>query len=163
MLDDEDRDSQLELLKSHQRTLSILLRQQAKQGGEGYALPGVISGIEEAREHIRRIKEELRKNGVEVDEGPNDTPYTAEPERSRLQILQALASLEAEHGRHVSPHEIAATIDLEAPVISDYLEDMEAEPMKYVELIRWRGDNQVALVAKLTAKGRLYIRAQTRS
>jgi hypothetical protein len=165
MLDDEDRNDQLELLKSHRHTLSILLHQQAKQGGEGYALPGVINGIKEAREHIRHIKEELRKNGVEVEDGPNDTPYTSEPERSRLQILQALVSLEAQHERAIAPFEIAAMINLEAPVIADYLEAMgqEPEPKRYVELIQWeaRDDNgRRPLVARMTAKGRLYVRTQ---
>jgi hypothetical protein len=94
MLDDEDRDSQLDLLRTHQHALSIYLRQQTKQGGEAQASMAVMFGIDEARENIRRIKEDLRKNGVEVEDRPNDTPHTSDPERFRLQVLQALARLE---------------------------------------------------------------------
>lgn len=64
---------QQRLLITHRRTLAILLQQKA-QLTSAYTPPGIISGIAEAREHIRHIKQALREWGVTVDEEPNDEP-----------------------------------------------------------------------------------------
>jgi hypothetical protein len=71
MPDQEEVDSQIELLTVYRRSLSRYLRQQA-QLGEAYAPPAVFEGIQEARENIRRIKGILRSWGVKIEDHPND-------------------------------------------------------------------------------------------
>jgi hypothetical protein len=67
---DEIEELQL-LLAAHRQTLTILLKQVARQG-EAYAQPGQINGIAEARAEIARLKQTLRDEGVEVADAPND-------------------------------------------------------------------------------------------
>jgi hypothetical protein len=71
MPDQEEVDSQIELLTVYRRNLSRYLRQQA-QLGEAYAPPAVFEGIQEARENIHRIKRILRFWGVNIEDHPND-------------------------------------------------------------------------------------------
>lgn len=71
MLRQDDIEQQLELLKAHRSTLAHLLRQQALVGA-AYASPGVLMGIYEARDSIRRIKQILRNWGVVVEDHPDD-------------------------------------------------------------------------------------------
>lgn len=71
-LDQEAIDNQLALLTTHRRTLAHLLQQAAQFGGEVFAPPQTANGIAEARAEIRRIKSVLRKNGVQIENEPND-------------------------------------------------------------------------------------------
>jgi len=71
-LDQEAITQQLALLAAHRRTLAHLLQQAAQFGGEVFAPPQTANGIAEARQQLRRIKAVLRKNGVQVDDDPND-------------------------------------------------------------------------------------------
>jgi DNA polymerase III delta prime subunit len=71
-LDQDTISAQLDLLAAHRRTLAVLLQQQALLGGRAYATPGIINGIAEAQSSIQRIKEQLRANGVPVEDEPND-------------------------------------------------------------------------------------------
>jgi hypothetical protein len=64
MLDQESIEQQRQILAVHRRTLAHLLTQQATLTS-AYTPPGVMQGIDEARENIRRIKTILR-----VDEPP---------------------------------------------------------------------------------------------
>jgi hypothetical protein len=73
MLSPEEITQQQELLAAYRRTLAVYLRQQAEIG-HAYSPPGLISGIGDSREHIRRIKENLRASGVQVSDGPSDLP-----------------------------------------------------------------------------------------
>src|SRR5215213_3401522 len=70
MLDQETIDAQLGQLASHRQRLGMLLQQQAKLGV--YTPPYVLIDIQEAQSAIRRIKEQLRTDGVPVDDEPND-------------------------------------------------------------------------------------------
>lgn len=67
-----------ERLAAHRETLATLLTQRA-QLGSAYAPPGVASGIREAREEIRRIKESLHGWGVVVEDLPDDGAVPAPP------------------------------------------------------------------------------------
>jgi tetratricopeptide (TPR) repeat protein len=69
-LDQETINAQLELLAVHRRTLVVYLRQQAQLGV--LAPPGVFNGIAETQSAIRRIKEQLRADGVPVEDHPDD-------------------------------------------------------------------------------------------
>lgn len=69
---------QQELLEAYRSTLANYLKQQALQGGAPYALPGVLNGIREARENIKRIKLNLRIWGVQVDDHLDDTEQRIE-------------------------------------------------------------------------------------
>jgi hypothetical protein len=69
-LDQETINAQLELLAAHRRTLAVYLRQQAQLGV--LAPPGVFNGIAEAQSAIRHIKEQLRADGVPIEDEPND-------------------------------------------------------------------------------------------
>jgi tetratricopeptide (TPR) repeat protein len=71
-LDQEAITQQLTFLATHRRTLAHLLQQAAQYGGEVFAPPQTANGIAEARQQIRRIKAILRKNGVQLDDVPND-------------------------------------------------------------------------------------------
>src|SRR6266540_4372517 len=63
-LDQEAITQQLALLAAHRRTLAVYLRQQAELGV--LAPPGIINGIAETQNVIRRIKDQLRADGVLV-------------------------------------------------------------------------------------------------
>jgi hypothetical protein len=67
----EDIQDQLELLATHRRTLRVYLRQQANLGAS-YAPPGIVSGIEETRRAIAKVKSNLRSWGVKVGDHPDD-------------------------------------------------------------------------------------------
>src|SRR6266498_5613781 len=69
-LDQEAITQQLALLAAHRRTLAVYLRQQAELGV--LAPPGIINGIAETQNVIRRIKDQLRADGVLVEDEPND-------------------------------------------------------------------------------------------
>lgn len=71
MQDQNEIVDQLDLLKTHRRTLAHLLQQQAMLG-KSFAPPGVSHGILEARESIHRIKVTLRQRDVQVEDQPND-------------------------------------------------------------------------------------------
>ncbi|HET9222958.1 MAG TPA: hypothetical protein VFO07_10660 [Roseiflexaceae bacterium] len=73
MLSPEEIAQQQELLAAYRRTLNVYLRQLAEIG-RPYSPPGLVSGISDSREHIRRIKQTLRAAGVDVGDGPNDFP-----------------------------------------------------------------------------------------
>lgn len=77
MLDPEEIVAQRELLTMYRRTLRHYLKQQASLG-EAYTPPGIINGIYEAREHIRRIKETLTRWGISVERYPDDQPSLPE-------------------------------------------------------------------------------------
>ena len=70
----EDIRNQQDLLATYRRTLAHYLKQYAAQGGSAYVLPNVAQGIEEARNHIQRIKGVLREWGILTDDHPNDSP-----------------------------------------------------------------------------------------
>jgi hypothetical protein len=67
--DQEAINAQLELPAAHRRTLAIYLRQQAQFGL--LAPLAVFNGIAVAQNAIRRIKEQLRSDGVPVEDEPN--------------------------------------------------------------------------------------------
>lgn len=59
------------LLTINRRNLRLYLKQKTILG-ETYVPPGVVNGIYEAREDIRRIKQTLRSIGVFVEDLPED-------------------------------------------------------------------------------------------
>ncbi len=83
MLDQDAIEQQRQLLITHRRTLTHLLKQQATLTS-AHTPPGIAHGIDEARENIRRIKTTLRISGVEVDDYPDDEPPTPSSGRDLL-------------------------------------------------------------------------------
>lgn len=77
MPDQEEIVAQQELLRIYRRNLREYLKQQALQG-EAFVQPGVVNGIQEAREQIARIKGILRNWSVQVEDHPNDEPSAYE-------------------------------------------------------------------------------------
>jgi hypothetical protein len=78
MPEQADIDDQQSLLRTYRRTLSIYLRQRVELGA-GYAPPGLIHGIDDARENIRRLKSILRQWGAAVEDLPSDEESTPAP------------------------------------------------------------------------------------
>jgi hypothetical protein len=98
----EEIANQQELLHAHRRTLHHCLRQQAALGV--LTPPGVVACIDEARDHIYRIKAVLRTWGIEVDDAPDDEPPTISSDdkasTSALEVSQALT--QAYHQKYQS-------------------------------------------------------------
>lgn len=90
MADQETITGSLELLRSHRRTLRVLLNQEAL-AGEAAVPPAVASGIDDARAEIARLKADLRGWGVAVDDEAGDTALPARPQPARLAGLPPLA------------------------------------------------------------------------
>lgn len=92
----DDIDMQRDLLRAHRRTLAELLKQQAMLG-VAYTPPGVLHGIGNARDAIRRSKETLRGWGADVEDLPDDLPVEeqvpASPSAQAGAGLEALADL----------------------------------------------------------------------
>lgn len=96
MLSPEEIAEQEQLLAAHRHTLAIYLKQQAEIG-HAYSPPALISGIDEARSNIRRIKAALKGTGVEVAEDPDDEEpprLFGLPRKNRVpEIVLGLASV----------------------------------------------------------------------
>jgi hypothetical protein len=75
MLSPEEIDEQQKLLATYRHTLAIYLKQRAMIG-HAYSPPALITGIEEARGNIKRIKAALRGGGVVVPDDPDDESTT---------------------------------------------------------------------------------------
>jgi hypothetical protein len=71
MPSDEEIKAQQELLYAYRRTLFALLKQRA-QITASFVPPAVATGIDEARENIRRIKQSLRAMGMSIDDQQYD-------------------------------------------------------------------------------------------
>jgi hypothetical protein len=71
MPSEEEIKAQQELLFAHRRTLFVLLKQRA-QIAASYVPPAVATGIEDTRDQIRRIKQNLRAMGIPIDDQQND-------------------------------------------------------------------------------------------
>jgi len=71
MRSQEEIADQQELLAIHRRTLAQYLKQQAALTG-AFVPPGVVHGLREARDNIRRVKGILRSWGVAVEDHPDD-------------------------------------------------------------------------------------------
>jgi hypothetical protein len=76
MLSQEEIDEQQRLLATYRHTLAIYLKQRAMIG-QAYSPPALITGIEEARGNIKRIKTTLKAQGVVVPDDPDDESTTA--------------------------------------------------------------------------------------
>jgi len=76
---------------------------------------------------------------------------------TREKILQALVRLHEQHGRAISPREIADEVGLDLQTVSDYFEALEEA--KYVKLITWHGGDKVSHAAEPTGQGRLHARS----
>jgi hypothetical protein len=92
----EEIANQQQLLATHRRTLNHYLDQQAKLGTQ-YAPPGVIHGIYEARQEIRRIKEILRGWGIPVSDHPDDGQSPNERMSSDMALLELLFPHQFQH------------------------------------------------------------------
>src|SRR5690349_8473198 len=86
----EEIKQQQDLLAAHRRTLAHSLKQQALLG-IAQTPPGVVHGIEEAREQIRRVKSVLRGWGVPVEDLPDDgdAPHAGEAHMDAINRLAA--------------------------------------------------------------------------
>jgi len=71
MPSEQDIKEQQELLYNYRRTLSKLLNQRA-QISASLMPPAIANGIDEARDNIHRIKQNLRTMGVSIDDHQND-------------------------------------------------------------------------------------------
>jgi 3-keto-disaccharide hydrolase len=71
MLSQEAINEQLQLLATYRRTLAVYLQQQAAIG-KTFSPPALVSGIDEARGNIQRIKTVLHTTSVEVPDNPDD-------------------------------------------------------------------------------------------
>jgi hypothetical protein len=76
MLTPEELAEQQQLLATYRHTLAIYLKQRAMLG-QAYSPPALITGIEEARGNIKRIKTMLRAEGAVVQDDPDDDSTTA--------------------------------------------------------------------------------------
>ena len=76
MLSPEEIDEQQKLLATYRHTLAIYLKQRAIIG-QAYSPPALITGIEETRGNIKRIKSTLKAEGVVVPDDPDDESTTA--------------------------------------------------------------------------------------
>src|SRR5215211_5537157 len=76
MFSPEEIDEQQKLLATYRHTLAIYLKQRAMIG-QAYSPPALITGIEEARGNIKRIKATLRAEAVVVQDDPDDDSTTA--------------------------------------------------------------------------------------
>src|SRR5215213_5650933 len=76
MLTPEEIAEQQQLLATYRHTLAIYLKQRAMIG-QAYSPPALITGIEEARGNIKRIKTTLKAAGVAVPDDPDDESTTA--------------------------------------------------------------------------------------
>jgi hypothetical protein len=92
MLDQDEIDRQQQLLATHRRTLAHYLHQLAKLG-ELHTPPGVIHGIEEARDSIRQIKQTLRAQGVTVDDYADDESRNPQPRPTGAELQSPLRPL----------------------------------------------------------------------
>lgn len=86
MLRTEDIVAQQEILTSHRRRLTQLLKQQAILGA-AHAPPAVAAEILEARSEIKRVKEILQGWGVSIEDHPDDS---AAPEQGQARGLEQL-------------------------------------------------------------------------
>lgn len=75
MADEEDIQQQMNLLATYRRTLAIYLEQVA-QMGFGSIAPGIMNGITNVRNEIWHIKNNLRKQGVSVEDFFIDEPIS---------------------------------------------------------------------------------------
>src|SRR6476646_5203610 len=91
MTDQEDIKHQQKLLTIHRRNLANYLSQQTALG-TAYTPPGVMNGIRETRDNIRRIKDILRGWNVAVENQPDDEP-PSEPEPAVRVGAQATTSI----------------------------------------------------------------------
>jgi hypothetical protein len=73
----EEIDDQLEFLKIHRRNLARYLKQQAEISSTHVPL-GIANGIDEERNHIKRVKHILRDWGIHVDDHPDDFSPTSD-------------------------------------------------------------------------------------
>src|SRR5262245_14240085 len=87
---------QQKLLHAHRRTLHYCLRQQAALGM--LTPPGVMACIDEARDHIHRIKTVLRTWDIEVDDAPDDEPPTTSNDHKA-----STSALKVSHTLSLSP------------------------------------------------------------
>jgi hypothetical protein len=78
MPSEEDIKQQQELLYNYRRTLFTLLKQRA-QITASFVPPAIATGIDEARDNIHRIKQNLRAMGVPIDDQQNDDEAPAPP------------------------------------------------------------------------------------
>jgi len=78
MPSEEDIKAQQELLNVYRRTLFTLLKQRAYITAS-LVPPAIASGIDEARDNIRRIKQNLRAMGISIDDQQNDDEAPAPP------------------------------------------------------------------------------------
>jgi len=69
--DQDEIQSQQQLLAQHRQTLRVLLHQVATLG-KAHSPPGIINGIDEARKNIWKIKATLQGWGVSVADYPDD-------------------------------------------------------------------------------------------
>jgi hypothetical protein len=76
MLSPEEIAEQQKLLATYRRTLAIYLKQRAMIG-QAYSPPALITGIEETRSNIKRIKATLKAGGTVVPDDPDDESTTA--------------------------------------------------------------------------------------
>src|SRR5690242_12354130 len=87
MPEQEEITQQQELLATYRRTLAHLLRQASQYGGEVFAPPHTVNGIEQARSSIAHIKATLRSLGEDVHNHSDDEP--APPPSQPTRISQA--------------------------------------------------------------------------
>src|SRR5215212_2151394 len=85
MPDQDTITNQLELLHTHRRTLHQLLKQEA-QIGEAFIPPALANGIADARDEIARLKADLRRWDVRVEDEPADAV-----EETALLVVQPVA------------------------------------------------------------------------
>ncbi len=78
----EDIAAQQQLLAIYRRNLALYLQQQAAAGPLAVS-PGVMNGIDDARQHIHRIKQQLQAWGVDVENHPDDE-VPARPRTTRV-------------------------------------------------------------------------------
>src|SRR5262245_16007524 len=118
----QELEQQQALLEANRGRLAVYLRQQATLG-EAYAPPGVITGIEETRNSIRRIKETLRKAGPHDADHPDD-----ESSVQQAGTKQGKQAIRSRLGENDSPWSLATALHQLRVRVSDFVgRDVEIE------------------------------------
>src|SRR5689334_7505525 len=140
MPNQEDIEQQQQLLATHRRTLTHLLKQAAQYGGEAFAPPNVFHGISECRHNIRKIKDILRAWNVGIEDLPDDT----EPSINTSTVCHISVIVHEGNDRSLGIEE--ATVTLALPP------DSPLRPERYVGETNRTGNVKFFFLAALEGK-----------
>lgn len=120
----EDISEQIELLSAHRRTLALYLKQQATLG-ETFTPTSIIYGIDDSRQNIQRIKENLRHWGVSVEDSTLDEPIDLGTDSDHsVAIVNAITE------------SINSDVQINSTSVDNYLKTVENITIQFMSTIR---------------------------